>query len=86
MTKLLLFMVASVALVGFFFWMALAPEPVFGAVSQPAFGTYSDAYMARKQWRLWKQMCKGSARYQAMWEAHDAGKPNPCTGDRHWVN
>ena len=38
------------------------------------FGTYSDEYYARR----WKRMCEGPARYDAMREANDRGKPMPC--------
>ena len=38
------------------------------------FGTYSDEYYARR----WKRMCAGSARYEAMREANDRGRPMPC--------
>lgn len=38
------------------------------------FGRYSRAYYERR----WKRMCKGGARYDAMREAFEAGKPNPC--------
>lgn len=40
-----------------------------------AFGTYSDSYL-RKRWR---RMCATAARYQAMAEAYDHGKANPCS-------
>jgi len=46
---------------------------------QPAgFGTYSKAYTERAQARRWKDLCKGGGRYQAMSEAYEAGKPDPC--------
>ncbi len=46
---------------------------------QPSvFGTYSQAYKDRWQAKKWKRLCKGGGRYQAMGEAYEAGKPNPC--------
>jgi len=42
------------------------------------FGTYSKAYLDRQQAKRWKQLCKGGGRYQAMSEAYEAGKPDPC--------
>jgi hypothetical protein len=44
------------------------------AASLGRFGTYSTVYIEKR----WAKMCEGSARYQAMWEAHDLSKPNPC--------
>lgn len=38
------------------------------------FGTYSDAYLARR----WTAMCATAARYQAMSEAYEHGKAQPC--------
>lgn len=38
------------------------------------FGIYSDAYYARR----WRRMCAGAARYDAMREANDMGRGNPC--------
>lgn len=38
------------------------------------FGRYGDQYYARR----WQRMCNGSARYDAMREAYDLGKRNPC--------
>ena len=38
------------------------------------FGRYGDAYYLRR----WKRMCNGPARYDAMREANDLGKGNPC--------
>lgn len=40
-----------------------------------AFGTYSDAYLRKR----WQRMCRTAARYQAMAEAYEHGKHNPCT-------
>jgi hypothetical protein len=39
-----------------------------------AFGTYSTNYMQRR----WARLCKGGGRYQAMAEAYERGRPNPC--------
>lgn len=38
------------------------------------FGTYSLKYYERR----WKRMCKTGARYDAMREANDMGRPQPC--------
>jgi hypothetical protein len=38
------------------------------------FGQYGDAYYERR----WFKMCKGPARYDAMREAYELGKKNPC--------
>ena len=38
------------------------------------FGRYGDAYYQRR----WRRMCLGAARYDAMREADELGKPNPC--------
>lgn len=48
--------------------------PVHESSSLDRFGRYGDAYYLRR----WKRMCAGSARYDAMREANDLGKPNPC--------
>lgn len=45
---------------------------------QPMFGTYSQAYLERAQAKRWRELCKGAGRYQAMSEAYEAGKPDPC--------
>lgn len=45
---------------------------------QPAFGTYTQRYLDRQQLRRWQELCRGGGRYQAMSEAYDLGKPNPC--------
>jgi len=44
----------------------------------PSFGTYTRAYVDRQQAKRWRDLCKGGGRYQAMSEAYEAGKPNPC--------
>lgn len=49
-------------------YKGLAP----GEVSR--FGVYGDHYYFRR----WKRMCKGSERYEAMREAFDLKKGNPC--------
>lgn len=38
------------------------------------FGTYREHYLQRR----WRNMCKGPARYDAMREAMEIGRPNPC--------
>jgi hypothetical protein len=38
------------------------------------FGRYSSKYYEKR----WKRMCKTGARYDAMREANDMGKANPC--------
>lgn len=62
--------------------LPLPPEITVGRSVQydfgPAlgtFGTYSDPYLRRR----WQRMCATAARYQAMAEAYDHGKQNPCT-------
>ena len=45
---------------------------------QPTFGTYTQAYLDRAQARRWTELCKGGGRYQAMSEAYESGKPDPC--------
>lgn len=42
------------------------------------FGTYSQAHIDQQQSKKWKELCRGAGRYQAMREAYDAGKPDPC--------
>jgi hypothetical protein len=49
----------------------------YRANQQPAFGTYSQAYLDRQQAKRWKALCK-SGGYQATSEAYSAGKPDPC--------
>jgi hypothetical protein len=44
----------------------------------PSFGVYSRAYVDRQQAKRWRELCKGGGRYQAMSEAYEAGKPDPC--------
>lgn len=52
----------------------------------PGFGTYSKAYLDRQQLKKWKELCKGAGRYQAMGEAYNAGKPDPCNPRaKEWV-
>jgi len=46
--------------------------PPFNGVSPPV--SYGDQYYARR----WNKLCRGGGRYQAMAEAHEIGKPNPC--------
>lgn len=38
------------------------------------FGTYSDAHLRKR----WANLCKGGGRYQAMAEAYELGRPDPC--------
>lgn len=33
----------------------------------------------------WREMCKGAARYEAMREAYELRKPDPCNGGKVWV-
>lgn len=33
----------------------------------------------------WSEMCKGAARYEAMREAYELRKPDPCNGAKTWV-
>ena len=47
---------------------------------RPGFGTYSQHYYQRR----WSRLCKGGAgRYDAMREAYDLGKPDPCIHAGH---
>ena len=57
----------------------------YQADRQPVFGTYSKAYQDRQQAKRWRALCKGAGRYQAMSEAYEAGKPDPCNAAREWV-
>jgi hypothetical protein len=41
---------------------------------EPSDEKFGDQYYERR----WKQMCQGSARYDAMREAYDLGKAQPC--------
>lgn len=51
------------------------PRPFVGESGDlNKFGRYADSYYARR----WKRMCAGPARYDAMREANDLGKGNPC--------
>lgn len=55
----------------------LPPEITMGySYDRPIglFGTYSTHYMQRR----WARMCKGPMRYEAMREAFELGRPNPC--------
>jgi hypothetical protein len=45
------------------------------------FGTYSPAYYRSR----WSRMCKGPQRYDAMREAYDMQRPDPCNGAKVWV-
>jgi len=52
----------------------------------PVFGTYSKAYLDRHRLKQWKEQCKGAGRYQAMSEAYEAGKPDPCNPRaKEWI-
>ena len=48
---------------------AVCDSPTLGK-----FGTYSLKYYERR----WKRMCQTSARYDAMREAYEMGRPQPC--------
>lgn len=63
--------------------LLLTCSPAF-AMAPTQFGTYSQAYLDRQQLKKWKEMCKGGARYQAMSEAYDVRKPDPCSGAKEW--
>jgi hypothetical protein len=43
-----------------------------------SFGVYSKAYTDRQQAKRWRWLCRGAGRYQAMSEAYEAGKRDPC--------
>lgn len=59
--------------------------PLISPDRQPIFGTYSKAYLDRQQLKKWKDLCKGGGRYQAMAEAYEARKPDPCNPKaREW--
>lgn len=55
----------------------IAVAMVTGAMAW-GFGTYSKAYIDRQDAKRWAELCKGGGRYQAMAEAFEKGKPNPC--------
>ncbi len=44
------------------------------------FGAYADHYYYRR----WARLCKGAGRYDAMREAYDLGKPDPCSAAYEW--
>lgn len=73
-------------LIGFtLMWGVLGTRYVF-AMGSTQFGTYSQAYLDRQQIKKWKILCKGGGRYQAMAEAYNAGKPDPCNpAAKEWV-
>ena len=57
--------------------LPLPPEVTLGySYDRPmgVFGTYSTNYLRRR----WARMCKGPDRYEAMREAFELGKENPC--------
>ncbi len=58
--------------------MTSRPARAYQPSQQPMFGTYSRAYTERQQAKRWRELCKGGGRYQAMSEAYEAGKPDPC--------
>jgi hypothetical protein len=55
-----------------------AQADIYRPNAQPMFGTYSQAYLDRRQAKRWKELCKSGGRYQAMSEAYSVGKPDPC--------
>jgi hypothetical protein len=55
-----------------------AEASVYRPGEGPSFGTYTRAYADRQQAKRWRELCKGGGRYQAMGEAYEAGKPDPC--------
>jgi hypothetical protein len=59
-----------------------AQADIYRPNAQPMFGTYSQAYLDRRQAKRWKKLCKGGGRYQAMSEANSVGKPDPCRAAR----
>ena len=63
--------------------MLIVLMPIAASAMGPTrFGTYSQAYLDRQQAKKWKDLCSGGGRYQAMSEAYDAGKPDPCKEKR----
>jgi hypothetical protein len=63
--------------------VAGAEASVYRPGEGPSFGTYSKAYLDRQQAKRWKQLCKGGGRYQAMSEAYEARKPDPCNTSKN---
>lgn len=61
-------------------YITLPPEITHGHSwgSIGRFGSYSDAWLERR----WTAMCATAARYQAMSEAYDLGKANPCSKEQ----
>lgn len=47
---------------------------------------HADRHIDYERWlRIrWKNFCRGEERYQAMGEAYDMGRPNPCSGAKEW--
>ena len=68
----------SVVLVGAVITAVLYFGPKAFSMGSTQFGTYTQAYLDRKDAKRWKELCKGGGRYQAMAEAYDKGKPSPC--------
>ena len=47
---------------------------------------HADSHINHERWlrMRWKELCKGGGRYEAMGEAYDMGRPNPCSGAKEW--
>jgi hypothetical protein len=81
MVGLGLFTIGAAALFAFVLFIDYVPRAYGAELSVPVidgpidkFGRYGDRYYQRR----WKRMCAGPARYDAMREANDLGKRNPC--------
>ncbi|MDI1264033.1 MAG: hypothetical protein PS018_12335 [bacterium] len=67
------------AIAGALLCAALTAHAADYRAGEPAtFGTYSKAYQDHAQLKRWRSLCRGGGRYQAMSEAYEARKPDPC--------
>ena len=73
--QLVWFYVAVVAVILACVWIGRA----YG-MGSTKFGTYTKAYEDKQDLKRWKKLCEGGGRYQAMAEAYDKHKPDPCNG------
>jgi hypothetical protein len=77
---IVLIMLGAVVLFAVLVWMLVLIPRARGA-DLPMHVRVMDAVNAGR----WKQMCKGAARYDAMREAYELKRPDPCNGGKKWV-
>lgn len=76
--------------------MLVVSDPVDTKMSRPYFLVNYFYYMLmyhhntarnnHEKWlqKRWRELCKGGGRYQAMGEAYEMGRPDPCNGAKEW--